>query len=68
MPKKITPASPKQRTRAINAEAAKRQTPHELALRMGLIGAFNGAPDLSQNVASAVKQKLARKAEEDDRR
>ncbi len=68
MPKKITPASPKQRTHAVRSEGAKRQTPDELALRMGLIGAFNGPPDLSQNVASAVKQKLARKADENDRR
>ena len=68
MPRKIKPASPKQTTRAISTKAAKRQTPHELAVQMGLIGSFNGAADLSENVATRVKEKLAREAGAIDRR
>lgn len=33
-------------------------SPHELAERMGLIGSFDGRPDLSETVASSVKRKL----------
>ena len=44
------------------AELAKQRagklTPYELAQQLGMIGSFNGRPDLSENVAARVKRKL----------
>lgn len=44
------------------AELAKQrikgESPHELAEKLGLIGAFRGRPDLSETVASQVRKKL----------
>jgi len=33
-------------------------SPYELALKMGLIGAFQGKPDLSETVSASVRRKL----------
>ncbi len=47
--------------RSINALAQQKlrgASPHELAEKLGLIGAFRGRADLSENVALNVKKKL----------
>lgn len=47
--------------RSINALAQQKlrgASPHELAEKLGLIGAFRGRADLSENVALHVKKKL----------
>ena len=43
---------------ALSKQESSQVSPHELAEKMGLIGAFNGRPDLSETVASSVKRKL----------
>lgn len=42
----------------LSKQASSQASPYELAEKMGLIGAFRGRPDLSENVASRVKRKL----------
>jgi hypothetical protein len=43
---------------ALAAPAAK--SPYELAKEMGLIGAFEGPPDLARNHSRYIKEKLRR--------
>ncbi len=43
---------------ALARQKLRGESPHELAEKLGLIGAFRGPAGLSETVASRVKQKL----------
>ncbi|MFM9972315.1 MAG: hypothetical protein ACKVQK_28370 [Burkholderiales bacterium] len=43
---------------ALAREKLRGESPHQLALKLGLIGAFEGPADLSETVGVRVKQKL----------
>lgn len=43
---------------ALVEQDAGKPTAYELALKHGIVGAFKGSPDLSENVSARVKRKL----------
>ena len=47
---------------ALAQETLRAESPHELAVKLGLIGAFDGPADLSEKVGDRVRRKLRAEA------